>query len=160
MLLPVKIVAGLCSPPFPYYTNAVESLNRVAKLHTGHKKQQLPQFVQMMEELYNTQEREVAKALAGSGEYRVISTLKKHQYQARKWLVMLEKQQKLALNRFMSQSVVAEESSTITSSDDLSSNKLTSLFCLNTFLSKYGENQLQLRNLIFVLLQAVAHAGL
>ncbi len=80
ILRPVTIAAGLGSPPPPYYTNAVESLNRVTKLHTGHKKQQLPQFVEMMEELYNTQEREVAKALSGSGEYRVISTLKKHQY--------------------------------------------------------------------------------
>lgn len=101
MLRLVRAAAGLGSPPCPYYTNSVESLNKVVKLHTGYQKNQLPKFVEMMEELYNTQESEIMKALSGNGEYRVISNFKHHQYEPRKWFAMSEKQRKIALKRFM-----------------------------------------------------------
>ena len=39
MLKPVRVAAGLGSPPSPFYTNAVESLNKVAKMHTNYQKQ-------------------------------------------------------------------------------------------------------------------------
>ncbi len=50
MLKPVRSAAGLGDPPRPYYTNSVESLNKVAKLHTKYQKHQLPEFISMMQD--------------------------------------------------------------------------------------------------------------
>ena len=45
MLQDVREKAGLGSPPSPYYTNEVESKNRVLKEEGQYKSSQLPYFV-------------------------------------------------------------------------------------------------------------------
>ena len=45
MLPECRTRAGLGSPPLPYYTNEVESKNKVLKDEVDHKKLQLPDFV-------------------------------------------------------------------------------------------------------------------
>ena len=122
MLRPVRTAAGLRSPPSPFYTNVVESLNKIAKLHTNYKKHQLPQFVEMIQQLYLAQEQEIEKALSGTGEYRVVPALQQHQYESRKWFSMSSKQRKAALKRFMSASCALASSTP----DHLSSNLLQS----------------------------------
>ena len=51
MLKEKRILAGLGCPPEPFYTNSVESKNRVLKHQTNYHKQELPQFVEHMREL-------------------------------------------------------------------------------------------------------------
>jgi len=63
--------AGLGSPPAQFYTNDVESKNRILKYQTTYVKQELPQFVDHMKELFTEQRSEVEKAVAGMGEYQL-----------------------------------------------------------------------------------------
>lgn len=48
MLKDKREAAGLESPPQPFYTNDVQSKNRVLKHQTSYKPQQLPEFVETM----------------------------------------------------------------------------------------------------------------
>ena len=73
MLKEKIILAGLGCPPEPFYTNDVESKNRVLKHQTNYRKQELPQFVEHMRELIMKQRSEVEKAVAGRGEYNLTS---------------------------------------------------------------------------------------
>ncbi len=57
--------AGLGSPPDPFYTNDVESKNKVLKHQNSH---QLPEFVPSMKLLYEDQKQEIDKAVVGVGE--------------------------------------------------------------------------------------------
>ena len=50
MLPTVREKAGLGSPPTPYYTNEVESKNKVLK-EVQYKSSQLPEFVEKMKRM-------------------------------------------------------------------------------------------------------------
>ena len=73
MLKKIREAAGLGSPPEPFYTNDVESKNRVFKHQTSYKPQQLPSFVESMKRLYEDQKLEIEKAVIGLGEYKLCS---------------------------------------------------------------------------------------
>ena len=45
MLKQLRIKAGLGHPPEPFYTNDVESQNRVIKQQMNYKAQELPEFI-------------------------------------------------------------------------------------------------------------------
>ena len=45
MLKQLRIKAGLDHPPEPFYTNDVESQNRVIKQQMNYKAQELPEFI-------------------------------------------------------------------------------------------------------------------
>ena len=71
MIQDVRQNAGLGSPPEPYYTNEVESKNKVIKEEVQYKKSDLPEFVQKMCNLMHKQKQEIERAVINSGEYRV-----------------------------------------------------------------------------------------
>ena len=73
MLKEKRSLAGLGCPPQPFYTNDVESKNRMLKYQTNYRKQELLQFVEHMKELFMEQKSEIEKAIAGLGEYRLTS---------------------------------------------------------------------------------------
>ena len=71
MLQDVRVKAGLGCPPSPYYTNEVESKNRVLKEEVQYKSSQLPDFVDKMRGLMEEQRREIERAVISAGEYRL-----------------------------------------------------------------------------------------
>ena len=102
MLQCVRISAGLGVPPSPFYTNAVESINGLLKLRTGHSKQNLVSFITKLNELISSQFEEVNRALAGLGDYKVAYEYSKFHYSAANWCAMSEQQKKRVLNQFLS----------------------------------------------------------
>ena len=48
--------SGLGSPPLPFYTNSVEFINKVLKHHANYQKHQLPEFIEILQQLYYAQE--------------------------------------------------------------------------------------------------------
>ena len=58
-------------PPLPYYTNEVESKNKILKDEVEHKRSELPDFVDKMRTLLEEQRNEIERALIGTGEYRI-----------------------------------------------------------------------------------------
>lgn len=55
MLASVRESAGLGSPPEPFYTNEIESINRVIKQKAGYKSSEWPEFCQLAKELIKNQ---------------------------------------------------------------------------------------------------------
>ena len=47
MLASVRESAGLGNPPEPFYTNEIESINRVIKQKTGYKSSEWPEFCRL-----------------------------------------------------------------------------------------------------------------
>ena len=84
MLTPVREGAGLGSPPIPFYTNAVESINSLLKLRTDHRKQELPIFIERVKNAMETQFMEVDRAIAGLGDYQVLDGYRQFQFSAAK----------------------------------------------------------------------------
>ena len=70
MLKPIRQASGLGNPPEPFYTNDVESINRVIKRKTNYKTSEWPDFCKLARELVDEQEGEVEKAVIGIGEYK------------------------------------------------------------------------------------------
>lgn len=92
--------AGLGSPPDPYYTNDVESKNRVLKQQNSYKPQQLPQFVKFMKTLYEDQKQEIDKAVVGVGEYELSSPYLSYGVQSKEWFKKNQEQRERILDRF------------------------------------------------------------
>ena len=70
MLASVWESAGLGSPPEPFYTNEIESINKVIKQKTGYKSSEWSEFCRLAKELVVDQQSEMEKAVIGVGEYR------------------------------------------------------------------------------------------
>ena len=100
MLKEKREAAGLGSPPEPFYTNDVESKNRVLKDQTCYKTQQLPAFVQMMKDMYEEQKQEIDKAVIGLGEYQLCPPYKSYEVTSKEWFKKSEKQRERVLQRF------------------------------------------------------------
>ena len=77
MLKPHRVHVGLGDSLDPYYTNDVESFNKVIKKQVKYKAQELPQFISLMSEMVENQKKEIEKAIVNMGEYRII---KSHQH--------------------------------------------------------------------------------
>ena len=106
MLKEKRILAGLGCPPEPFYTNDVESKNRVLKHQTNYRKQELPQFVEHMRELIMEQRSEVEKAVAGLGEYSLTSAYQHLGVETKRWFLKTEAQRKRAIAKFMTAKLV------------------------------------------------------
>ena len=100
MLKGIREAAGLGSPPEPFYTNDVESKNRVLKHQTSYKPQQLPSFVESMKRLYEDQKLEIEKAVIGLGEYKLCSPYQALETESKKWFKKNSKQRERILHRF------------------------------------------------------------
>ena len=102
MLKPVRMCAGLGNPPQPFYTNDVESHNNVIKKHTNYTAHELPQFVEKMKSLIVNQKEEIERAVIGMGEYRMSKDFAHLAVDARKYVLMSDKQKMNAIDRFFS----------------------------------------------------------
>ena len=69
MLRSVRRASGLGDPPEPFYTNDVESMNRVIKQKTNYKISEWPDFCRLAKQLIDEQENEIENAVIGVGEY-------------------------------------------------------------------------------------------
>ena len=92
MLASVRESAGLGSPPEPFYTNEIESINRVIKQKTGYKSSEWPEFCRLAKELIEDQQSEVEKAVIGVGEYRFCEEFKHLEIPLGKWSSMTKMQ--------------------------------------------------------------------
>ena len=55
MLSPIRQAAGLGNPPEPFYTNEIESINRINKRKTGYKASEWLEFCKLAKELIDEQ---------------------------------------------------------------------------------------------------------
>ena len=106
MLKEKRSLAGLGCPPQPFYTNDVESKNRILKYQTNYRKQELPQFVEHMRELFMEQRSEIEKAIAGLGEYHLTSAYQNLGVETKRWFMKTEPQRKRSIAKFMNAKLV------------------------------------------------------
>ena len=99
MIRPVRVLAGLGDPPEPYYTNDIESINRVVKRKTKYKTCEWPDFCKLAHELVKEQDCEVEKAVIGIGEFKFRDTSKHLQIGLSKWSSMSVVQRGRHLNK-------------------------------------------------------------
>ena len=101
MLQDVREKAGLGSPPTPYYTNEVESKNKLLKEEVEYKSSQLPEFLEKMKRLMEGQKQEIERAIIGSGEYRLRKEYHNLAVESSKWFKMTTEQRQRKIDRFM-----------------------------------------------------------
>ena len=99
MLSPIRQAAGLGNPPEPFYTNEIESINRVIKRKTGYKASEWPEFCKLAKELIDEQKNEIEKAVVGVGEYRFCDEFKHLQLPLFKWSSMTKLQREKYLQK-------------------------------------------------------------
>jgi len=108
MIKQLRVKAGLGNPPDPFYTNDVESQNRVIKHQNEYKVQELPQFIESMKTMMISQKKEIQKAIANLGEYRMASDYQHLGVESRKFFQMSENQRERAFNNFFSAGLVED----------------------------------------------------
>ena len=99
MLRSVRQSAGLGSPPDQFYTNDIESINRVIKRKTGYKTSEWPEFCRLAKELVGDQESEIEKAVIGIGEYRFDDEYAHLEIPLASWSSMSQTQRRKYLER-------------------------------------------------------------
>ena len=102
MLKPVREFAGLGSPPDPFYTNDVESANRIIKRKTDYKASEWPEFCKLAKELIEEQENEIEKAIIGVGEYKFNDDYAHLAIPLGKWSSMSQLQRKKHIDKIKS----------------------------------------------------------
>ena len=105
MLKDQRIKVGLGDPPQPFYTNDVESLNNVIKHQTQYKAQQLPEFIASVKSLLDSQRKEIERACACMGEYRLVEGYKDLTVETRKFFLMSQKQREKKVNALFTSSL-------------------------------------------------------
>ena len=108
-----RIASGLGDPPEPFYTNDVESQNNVIKHQMSYKTQELPQFISSMKTMMINQRKEIEKAVAGIGEYRLVELYKHLAIDTRKFFQMSDKQREKAVKAVFTTSLEAVEESSL-----------------------------------------------
>ena len=88
MLAPIRQSSGLGNPPEPFYTNEIESINRVLKRKVDCKASEWPAFCVSAKELIEEQEHEIEKAIIGVGEYQFREEFKHLQIPIGRWSSM------------------------------------------------------------------------
>lgn len=99
MLKPVRQASGLGNPPEPFYTNDVESINRVIKRKTDYRTSEWPDFCRLARELVDEQEGEIEKAVIGVGEYIFNDDYEHLEVPVSKWSSMSQLQRKKHLQK-------------------------------------------------------------
>ena len=117
MLKDKREQTGLGSPPEPFYTNDVESKNRVLKHQAVYKPQELPVFVQTIKDLLQEQKQEIEKAVIGVGEYELLPAYSNLEIPHSQWFKKSEKQRHRLLERFMNSAVRGGENVGITTTE-------------------------------------------
>ena len=111
MLKSVRLASGLGNPPGPFYTNDVESINRVIKRKTDYKTTEWPDFCRLARELVDDQESEIEKAIIGVGEYKLSDGYEHLQIPVSKWSSMSQVQRKKHVQKVRSVSLQEAASS-------------------------------------------------
>lgn len=75
MIKSVRISARLGDPPSKFYTNASESANNILKIKTERKSQSLAAFVEHVQELIQSYEKNLERAFYRRGDWRVAKLL-------------------------------------------------------------------------------------
>ena len=91
MLKSVRISAGFGSPvPKPFYTNAVESMNRLLSDETDHKPQSMPVFCEKAKSIVARQQRDIEREIVGMGPYILHPKINDLQIDDETWLNLSE----------------------------------------------------------------------
>ena len=101
MLPDIRIKAGLGCPPMPYYTNEVESKNKILEDEVEHKSSELPDFINKMRGLLKEQRHEVECALINTGKYRLKDEYRYLQVESSSWFKMTLDQCQRKISCFM-----------------------------------------------------------
>ena len=117
MVQEVRQNAGLGCPPEPYYTNEVESKNKLIKEEVQYKKSQLPDFITKMSEMMFQQRREIERAVLNSGEYSVQEQYHHLTVETTKWFQMTVDQRNRKVARFMKAPVATPASISASNSE-------------------------------------------
>ena len=112
MLRSVREKAGLGSPPTPYYTNEVESKNRVLKEEVLYKSCQLPDFIQKMKSVFEQQKAEIERAVVNTGEYRLRAEYQHLSVESSKWFKLSNEQRRRKIEKFMKAPLAEDAPST------------------------------------------------
>ena len=107
MLKEKRVASGLGNPPEPFYMNDVESQNNVIKHQMSYKTQELPEFISSM----INQRKEIEKAAAGIGEYRLVEQYKHLAVDARKFFQMSDKQREKSIKAIFTTPLVEVDDS-------------------------------------------------
>lgn len=99
MLKSIRRASGLGNPPDAFYTNDVESINRVIKRKTDYKTTEWPDFCKLARELLDEQEGEIEKAVLGIGEYKFSDGYEHLEIPVSKWSSMSQLQRQKHLRR-------------------------------------------------------------
>ena len=89
----------MSNPPEPFYTNTIESINRIIKQKTGYSTTKWPEFCKVAQELVNEQQGEVEKAVIGIGEHLFCKDFKHLQLSLNKWSTMTKVQRERYLQK-------------------------------------------------------------
>lgn len=116
----VRQLAGLGNPPEPFYTNEVESINRLIKRKVNYKATQWPDFCRQAKEIVEEQQNEVEKAVIGIGEYRLKPAYRHLEVPVHKWNTMTESQRTTHLCKLHQISMVEAVKKACRSSDSSS----------------------------------------
>lgn len=100
MISCVREECGLGSPPMPFTTNASESANFLLKHKVDYKRNELPVFLDKLQELIKEQEREFEKAIIGRGKYELRTQYRSWHIPESKWFAMNSKQREMHLKKF------------------------------------------------------------
>ena len=92
---------GLGSFPSPYYTNEVESKNKVLKEKVEYRSCQLPEFVEKINDLILEQKNEVERAIIRTGKYRIRKECSHLAVESSRWFKMNRGQRQRKIDRFM-----------------------------------------------------------
>lgn len=101
MIRSVRTSAGLGCPPHSYTTNNNESINRVLKGKVCYKKQEWPEFNNIMFQVVKDQQEEFSKAVCGCGEYELIDDYKSLEVPHTEWIRMTPEQRKVKVEKVM-----------------------------------------------------------
>ena len=100
MISAVREECGLGSPPMPFTTNSSETANYLLKHKVNYKRNELPVFLDKLQQLIKEQEREFEKAVIGRGKYELRSQYRCWYVPESKWFSMNGKQRELHLKKF------------------------------------------------------------
>lgn len=91
--------SGLGNPPAIFTTNASESINALIKRKVDYKKHQLPQFIDIVHELVDEQNREVKRAIVNRGKWRLRSHYQFLEVPESVWFTMSMQQRQKHLSK-------------------------------------------------------------
>ena len=99
MIRSVQEASGLGNPLDVFYTNDVESANRIIKRKMNYKVCEWPEFCRLAKELVEEQENEIEKAVIGIGDYRFDDEYVHLEVSLSKWSSMSQAQRKRHLEK-------------------------------------------------------------